>query len=139
MATNAFDGDPSTNWITPGFAPQWIEVNLGQSYDVNKINLVVHQSPDGDTKHEIWLSSSAIGSSTPQAGPSAILEGYTVNGQLLMASLGTPVSAQYVQIRTVVSPSWVAWAEIEVFDSMSAVPAPPAPQPYCYSAPALSG
>ena len=43
-----------------------------------------------------------------------------------MEALATPVAAQVVQIRTVSSPSWVAWSEIQVFDSMSAVPVPAA-------------
>jgi hypothetical protein len=124
-AANAFDGDLSTIWNSGGFATQWIEVDLGQSYDVTQIKLVVEQSPPGDTEHQVWLSSAAIGSATP-TGPSIVFMEYTVNDQLLMASLGTAVNARYVQIRTVVSPSWVAWDEIQVFDSMSAVPVPAA-------------
>ncbi len=49
----------------------------------------------------------------------------TLNDQLLMEALATPVAAQVVQIRTVSSPSWVAWSEIQVFESMSAIPIPP--------------
>jgi hypothetical protein len=98
-------------------------VNLGQSYDIAQINLLVEQSPDGDTVHQIWLSTSAIGASSPPAGPAAVLAGNTLNRQLLLASLAIPVSAQYVQVRTITSPSWVAWAEIEVYDSVVPIPA----------------
>ena len=116
----AFDGDLTTNWnagdwTTPrGSEVQWIEVDLGQSFDIAKINLVLAQVPDGYTEHEIWLSSSAIGTNTSGASLAKTLEGITSHQQVLMAALTSPISAQFVQIRTIVSPSWIAWYEVQV-------------------------
>lgn len=47
---NAFDGDPSTAWLTAGFGDakgSWIQVNLKASQPVRTARLAVAPSPDG--------------------------------------------------------------------------------------------
>lgn len=118
----AFDGDFDTGWNAGTYSTSWIEVDLGMSTDLTQILLSVTQAPDGPTTHEVWSSSSnSIGWDTSDATLSYTFSGDTSTGQLLSATFLTPLTAQYIQIRTVSSPSWVAWNEIQV---MSADPVP---------------
>ena len=39
MAANAVDGNAATRWSSLYADPQWITVDLGQSYDVNRVRL----------------------------------------------------------------------------------------------------
>lgn len=111
----AFDGNFMTDWNASDGPVQWIEVNLGHLLDITEILLTVVQQPTtGYTIHQIWTSSSVIGDNTSGATLSHIFEGETFQGQLLSYDFLTSSSAQYVQIRTTVSPSWVAWGEIQV-------------------------
>ena len=120
----AFDGNAGTNWNAGGFAGQWIEVDLGQSYAIESFNLTATQSPQGNTVHEIWLSSSAIQSDLSSATLAHTFSGYTDNYDILSTVLSSPLTAQYVQIRTTSSPSWVAWYDIQVYDNSRAIPEP---------------
>ncbi len=119
----AFDGDAGTNWNSGGFAGQWIEVDLGNAYDIASISLITAQSPAGNTTHEIWLSALSIQSDLSNATLAHTFGGYTVNGDVLATVLSSPMMAQYVQIRTTASPSWIAWHDVQVFEA-AAVPEP---------------
>lgn len=117
----AFDGDFSTTWNAADYPVEWLEVNLGQPTDIVKLQLSVAQSPVGITTHQLWLSSSSIQGNTDYATLAHTFSGQTSDGQLLSIDLAVPVVAQYIQIRTVESPSWVAWKEVQV---MTADPVP---------------
>jgi hypothetical protein len=41
--------------------------------------------------------------------------GYTYNAQWLQDNFSNSTTARYIQVRTVASPSWVAWLEVEVY------------------------
>jgi hypothetical protein len=109
-ASAAIDGELQRMWGAGAFAPQWIQVDLGEVSSVGLIRLVVSQAPPGNTVHEIW------------AGPTAdaltllhTFEEYTLDQQLLeFKPEGEVENVQIVRIRTTASPSWVAWREIEV-------------------------
>ncbi len=118
----AFDGDFGTNWNGSAFPMEWIEVDLGQAHLINTFSLSAEQSPAGNTTHEIWLSSSAIQYDLSNATLAYTFSGYTSNDDILATTLASAMSAQYVQIRTTASPSWVAWNEVQVFSA--AVPEP---------------
>jgi len=111
----AFDGDFGNMWNSGTWPMGWIEVDLGRPTVISQILLSVEQTPaPAYTKHEIWLSSSTIGADTSGAVLSYTLEGVTSLGQVLAAVFSNLPIAQHVQIRTVASPSWVAWREIQI-------------------------
>ena len=66
----AFDGhakDKLHYWNSGGYSPQWVEVDLQQPCRVQRVNLVVAQRPDGETSHEVWISSQPIHENTEHA------------------------------------------------------------------------
>jgi len=125
----AFDGNSGVGdpyWNSGTGPVGWIEVNLGQQYSIESINLVAAQLPPGDTEHEIWFSNSAMQGDlsgatlyTTLTGPTADLSSITA-----LSGPGPFPTAQYIQVRTTSSPSWVAWREITVNAESAAVPEP---------------
>jgi hypothetical protein len=118
----AFDGNFGNCWNAGTYPGSWIEVDLGSVHPLTWFVLGVEQLPDAPTKHEIWVSDSPIGGNTSGATLSNSIEQYTFEGEVLDVSPTSPVSGRYVQIRTVMSPSWVAWNEVQVYTG--GVPAP---------------
>lgn len=115
LPDKAFDGDFSNMWNAGTWPMAWIEVDLGRPTDITQILMTVEQTPSyTDTVHEIWLSSSTIGADTSGAVLAQTLVGTTYTGQTLSVVFPTPKTAQHVQIRTISSPSWVAWREIQI-------------------------
>jgi len=113
-AAMAVDGYINSLWNSGGHDPQWIEINLGEYSNVETIRLHVSQHPPGDTVHEI--SSSRNGNVFK---PMHIFSGFTEDGQVLEFSPETPwMGIQFIRIKTVASPSWVAWREIEIIGSI---------------------
>jgi hypothetical protein len=111
-AKNALDGDPTTLWIAGGFAPQWIEIDLGAPTQVEAIRLGVAQTPrEGETIH-------AVLGRSPEGfyHELHVFRGRTTDGELLEYVPPTPwADVRYLRIETRASPSWVAWREVEVF------------------------
>jgi hypothetical protein len=108
----AVDGDSGTLWSSGDDAPQWIELDLGQSLDIGTLRLLISQYPAGNTLHRV------LGK-----GPGASelfyeltrFDGPTEDGQWLQLTPAEPwTGIQYIRVETVASPSWVAWREIEV-------------------------
>ena len=109
----AFDGDPDTNWNAKNFAAQWIAVTLDDLYLVDRIELVVAQSPPGPTSHVIWL-----GNGSGARRLYARLENIqTEDGQIIEIELDPPLPVDELLVHTLESPSWVGWREVQVFGS----------------------
>jgi hypothetical protein len=116
---NAFDGDKSIQglWNSGTYAPAWIYVDLQQSYDIGQIRLRVDQFPDGDTVHNIYTSQDGSNWTLVKT-----FNGYTYMLQNLTASFSPSLSnVRYVRVETTDSPSWVAWNEIEVYETLHPV------------------
>lgn len=104
---NAFDGLEETSWISGADAPQWIELDLGEPELVATLRLLVDQSPDGFTVHEITAGAHDV------PGMSiTTLEGETQISEWIDVPINKVV--QFIRITTTESPSWVAWGEIDV-------------------------
>jgi predicted amidohydrolase YtcJ len=107
---NAIDADLETAWNSGGDPEQWIQIDLGGPMTVSAIKLVVAQTPEGATSHQIWAG----------ADPNTLalvhqFDGTTKDGDTLEFQPTSPLSnIRYVKILTTESPSWVAWREIEV-------------------------
>jgi|688.fasta_scaffold28952_3 Ca2+-binding RTX toxin-like protein len=116
----AFDNDFSAYWNAGSFPVQWIEVDLGKEYALNTIQLLTAQLPDGNTTHEIWVSNQPIAWSANGVLADTI-QGYTTSEQWLRDDFSNITIGRYVQVKTVASPSYVAWVKIEVYGS-NAIP-----------------
>lgn len=108
----AVDGDLETAWGAGDFAPQWIEIDLGEPYTIVELNLLTGQSPEGATAHRILVRGPDAGDVFMEAHT---FEGVTSDAQWLRATFPEPLEGvRYVRIETLSSPSWVAWREVEV-------------------------
>ncbi|PSF36815.1 hypothetical protein C7H19_12675 [Aphanothece hegewaldii CCALA 016] len=115
----AFDGDETKNWNAGNYATQWIEVDLGQVYSLSSIQLLIAQLPEGDTTHKIWVSNQPIGNSTSNATLASTFQSLTDNGQWLQDDFNNTTTGRYVQVKTVASPSYASWFEIEIYGQSS--------------------
>lgn len=114
IPARAFDGDRGTDWNSGGYAPQWIEADLGAAIPLADIVLVPVQDILGPTTHEIWVSDEPIGNDRKKAKLAHTFRGETTDRQVLKFDFPKGTSARYVQIRTTQSPTWIAWYEVEV-------------------------
>jgi hypothetical protein len=107
---NAIDGDSSTWWSAGAGPVQWIQIDLGTPSTIAEISLQTSQSPPGETTHRvvgIYPNGTRITLAT--------ISDYTEDMQWLMITPEQPVeNIRYIAIETTISPSWVAWREIEV-------------------------
>ncbi len=107
----AVDGNRDTWWSAGTSAPQWIEVDLQAPVDIERINLVTSQYPDGETLHKVW--------GKPEGGQYQLLHEFnekTTDNQDLTFLPDVPwVNIQYIKIETTKSPSWIAWRGIEIY------------------------
>ena len=108
-AAFVFDHDPQKPWNSGGFAPGWIQLDLGQPTTITKVRLLTAQNPPGPTSHQI------LGGLTPDSLTLlGALDGDTADSQWL--ELQVKGQVRYLKIETLKSPSWVAWGEIEVYE-----------------------
>ena len=108
----AVDGNAGSLWNSGNEAPQWIEIDLGQAYDIGEVRLLISQYPAGNTLHRVLGKGSGADAVFHEL---TRFEGLTEDGQWLEFSPEEPwAGIQTIRIETVASPSWVAWREIEV-------------------------
>ena len=108
----AVDGDPGTSWNSGGGPLQWIQIDLGESYTIAEIRLTVAQSPAGDTTHVVYGSGTSTGRYRVILH---VFRGPTDDSDVLVFRPDEPIpGVRVLRIETTLSPSWVAWREIEV-------------------------
>lgn len=108
----AVDGNNETWWSAARGPTAWIELDLGAAIDVREVRLAVSQYPAGETEHRIY------GRAAP--GDALILletlRGETADPGVLVVTPAHPwTGIRFLRIETVLSPSDVAWREIEVY------------------------
>ena len=114
----AVDGDPNSFWTSQLQAPQWYSVSFDELYLVDKLEMVIAQSPAGPATHEVWLGNGS-GSRTLYRRFDGL---QTEDGQTVEVPIVPPRSISEVLFLTLDSPSWVAWREIRVFGSPTSDP-----------------
>ena len=117
----AVDGDLDSLWNSGRLPLGWFRIILDGQYLVERVELVIAQTPPGPTTHEVWLGD---GSGT-RALYKRFIDDNTEDGQTLEVTIEPPRSINEVFIRTVHSPSWVAWREVRVFGEPSENTRPP--------------
>ncbi len=118
----AVDGDLGSLWNSGRIPLGWIRIALDGQYLVNRVELVIAQTPPGPTTHELWLGDS----SGTRALYTRLINEHTEDGQTLAVTIDPPRSINEVYVRTVQSPSWVAWREVRVFGDPAGDSPPPA-------------
>ena len=117
-ASAAVDGDPQTVWNAGAHAPQWIEIDLGAAFDLDRVILTVAEDPRGGTVHQI--------SARGETGDYRLLYKFhedTGDGlELEVSPVAGWAAVRYLKIETTESLSWVAWREIAVFGRPSFQP-----------------
>lgn len=110
-ARHAINGNLSDLWSAGEFPPQWIQVDLGQTKTISRVRLLVDQYPDGHTTHQVYG-----GPSPDNLSLLGRFDGGTVFHQWLELNVSAS-DIRYIKVSTTASPSWVGWAEIEVYGS----------------------
>ena len=114
----AVDGDPDSFWSAQLEAPQWYSVSFDELYLVDKLEMVIAQSPAGPATHEVWLGNGSGTRTLYRRFDDLHME----DGQTLEVPIVPPRSISEVLVLTLESPSWVAWREIGVFGSTTSDP-----------------
>ena len=108
---NAIDGDPDTVWSAQDHPAQWISIALDDLYLVERIDLVIAQTPAGPTTHFLWLDNgSGVRTRFVQFN-----DLFTEDGQTLTLDINPPRPVREILVQTLESPSWVAWREVRIF------------------------
>lgn len=108
---SAFDGDTATVWSAGAFPPGWVEVKLYNSQTVSALILYPSQAPTGPVNHRINF---AIDNGPYQEVYRFTAE--TADDMKLVIKLPQIFNTvTHVRVRTISSPSWVAWREIQAF------------------------
>jgi len=109
---SAVDGDPGTSWSSGDDAPQWIEIDLGEAYDIRQVRLLPSQYPAGATVHRLRGRGPGTGGTFIDL---YVFEGETEDSKWLAHTPPEPWSGiQVIRIESAASPSWIAWREIEI-------------------------
>ena len=114
----AIDGDLDSVWNSNRMPLGWFMITLDGLHLVDRVELVIAQTPAGPTTHEVWLGDDS-GTRTLYE---RLIHAHTENGQTLNVAINPPRRVNEVLIRTVDSPSWVAWREVRVYGASSANP-----------------
>ena len=109
-ATQAADGDPDTIWNAGAGAPAWIEIDLGAAKPIGLIRLTVGQDPPGRTRHVLTCRRTASGAATRLG----VLSRDTRDLDVLEVRSAPDARCRFIRIETRLSPSWVAWREVEI-------------------------
>ena len=117
-ASLAIDDNPDSVWTSRNAAVQWIELTLDKFYLIDRIELLVAQTPAGATTHEVWVSE-ASGTFTKVH---ASYDVSTSDGDNLEFPIEPSLVIDRVLVLTTESPSWVAWREVRVFGVPAAQP-----------------
>jgi parallel beta-helix repeat protein len=112
-ATNIVDGSTSTRWSAEGF-PNWVRVDFGATYSVNKVEVAPYQSRAYKYKVEV----STDGTNWTQV----VDRSNNTTGSSLLTDTFTARSARYARLTVLAPPSsytggWASINEFRVFGS----------------------
>ncbi len=138
-AANAGDSNPSTYWESNNNAfPQWLQVDLGSSYDVNKVILKLPPSGWETRTQTLSVQGSSDGSTFTNLSASASHTFDPASGNQATISF-TAASARYVRLVFTANTGWSAGqvSEFEVYGQAQAgdTTPPTAPGNLAYTEP----
>lgn len=122
VAANAGDSNASTYWESNNNAfPQWLQVDLGSSYDVNKVILKLPPSGWETRAQTLSVQGSSDGSTFTNLSASASYTFDPANGNQTTISF-TAASARYVRLVFTANTGWSA-GQISEFEVYGQAPA----------------
>ncbi len=107
----AVDGDFETWWSADDFAPQWLEVELTDSYLVERVEVSVSQVRPGPGTHEITLRDAAGSIVVKQEFKTHM----SSDGDNLVMEVDPPRQVGAVEISAKQHEGWVAYREVQIF------------------------
>jgi hypothetical protein len=109
----AIDDDAETVWVAGEGPEQWIALRFPRPVTIGEVQLIVSQHPPGRTRHVVEVR--RRGGAGWQ--PVAELAGRTADPDRLVVRPKRPLRrVTALRVRTLASPSWVAWREVRAFE-----------------------
>ena len=109
----AIDDDIDTWWTAGDNAPQWIEIDLRDLMQVDKIELIVTQAWPGPATHKIRLE---------REGDIVVWHrfdtDFAADGHVFALRIDPPQYIDKVRILTTRQVGWVAWREVRILSSV---------------------
>ncbi|MBI3967471.1 MAG: protein kinase [Chloroflexi bacterium] len=107
----ALDGREDTVWNAGHRPPATIEFTLEGQRSIRRVELVVAQTPAGDTVHSV-IAVDAAGTEREVH----VFRGSTADGKILAHDFEPPLTGvSRIKIASLSGPSWVAWRELRAF------------------------
>jgi hypothetical protein len=110
---DAFADNPR-RWNSGGYAPQWVEADLGAPSELVSLQMFPDQDIKGETIHQVWVSNEPIGDNRDKAKLVHTFKGVTDHNQELQFTFPKGTTGRYVEIQTTQSPTWVSWLQIDL-------------------------
>ncbi|MDR2972865.1 MAG: discoidin domain-containing protein [Bacteroidales bacterium] len=108
------DGDIETAWNAGAHAPQWIQIDLQNNYDISSIKLIPETDRRGNTVQKIFVSEDLKDWKEIDR-----FEEELVARKAVIRNYTNLLNIRGVKIETVSSPTWIAWREIEIFGTLA--------------------
>jgi hypothetical protein len=108
--SNAGDANSCTAWNSGGGAPATWQVDLGAVRSIAALTMVPSMLPSGAVQHIVEGSIDGIAWTQVLAISQSMSSGALYN-----FTLAARVNARHVRVRTVGSPSWVSWIDVNVW------------------------
>lgn len=126
-ASNVTDGSQQTYWESLGTLPQWVQIDLGARFDVDRVVLKLPNSWEARTQ-TLGLQGSADGSSFSTLSPSAARVFTPSAGNTVTVGL-TAKQTRYIRVQVTANTGWNAaqLSQVEVYGQNGGDdPGPPA-------------
>lgn len=99
-------------WGAGDFPPQFVEFDLGVTATIERVELLISQSPEGGSIHEI-LGRATLDEDWRQL--ERLAAGTSDSQTLVIEPVPPWQGVRYLRIETSDSPSWVSWGEVEIW------------------------
>jgi len=108
------DGSVENFWNAGGYAPQWVQIDLQNNYDISSIKLIPETDRRGKTVQKISVSEDLKDWKEIDS-----FEEELFAGKAVIRNYKNILNIRAVKILTVSSPTWIAWREIEIFGTIT--------------------
>ncbi|WP_405809088.1 discoidin domain-containing protein [Streptomyces sp. NBC_01520] len=125
-ASNVTDGSRQTYWESPGAFPQWVRIDLGNQFDVDRVVLSLPTTWEARTQ-TLAVQGSTDGSSFSALSASAAREFDPEAGNTVTVDF-TAKQARYIRVQVTANTGWNAaqLSQVEVYGEDGDDPGPPA-------------
>ena len=108
------DGSVENCWNAGGYAPQWVQIDLQNNYDISSIKLVPETDRRGKTVQKISVSEDLKAWKEIDS-----FEEELIIKKSVIRNYNNLLNIRGIRVLTASSPTWIAWREIEVFGTIT--------------------